>query len=225
MVHEGAFHISSKKAFHIKASHEKAVGRSTHLQLRNFRVQISKFSSTKSFKMIFLIKNYLQNLSVLLAYVSRTYAKLRDSLQSQLSFFERRMFNLHEHGILETFHSKCKKTHQKKLHHLGIYNQLLPCDPDRVIHNLSSKPLPTRVKTLLAFGLEFKLPVWKLNFFHYHLSFEKVLSALSHLPLRESVNFDVVKRGIVSICQRYFQSFDASKVFSPIFSRADVDLL
>ena len=194
------------------------------LRFKLYRKSLQTSEAYKKFQND-LLDNELSSKSERAASLREQYAKLRDSLQSQLSFFERRMFNLHEHGILETFQSKCKKTHQKKLHHLGIYNQLLPCDPDRVIHNLSSKPLPSRVKTLLAFGLEFKLPVWKLSFFHYHLSFEKLLSALSNLPLRESVNFDVVKRGIVSICQRYFQSFDSSKVFSPIFSRADVDLL
>ena len=118
-----------------------------------------------------------------------------------------------------------KKTHLKKLHNLGIYNELLPCDPDHVIHNLSSKPVPARVRTLLAFGLDFRLPVWKLNFFQYHLAFERLISSLSSLPLRENLCFDGVKRGVVSICQRYFQGFDASKGFSPIFSRHDISLL
>ena len=128
----------------------------------------------------------------------------------------------HDQDIAQTYVKKCKKTHEKKLHQIGIYNQLRPCDPDRVIHNLSSRPVPERIKTLLAFGLDFKLPVWKLNFFHYHLAFEKLINVLSSLPLRESVSFDVVKRSIFSISQRYFHNFDASKVFSPIFSRGDI---
>ena len=94
-----------------------------------------------------------------------------------------------------------------------------------MIHNLSSKSVPDRVITLLAFGLDFKLPVWKLNFFRYHLAFEKLLNSLSSLPLREGVGFDGVKRGIVSICHRYFHNFNPSRVFSPIFSRGDVTLL
>ena len=94
-----------------------------------------------------------------------------------------------------------------------------------MIHNLSSKPVPQRVKTLLAFGLDFRLPVWKLNFFHYHLAFEKLISNIASLPLRECLCFDDVKRAIVSISHRYFHNFSPSKVFSPIFSREDVSLL
>ena len=121
--------------------------------------------------------------------------------------------------------SAIARKHQKKLHHLGIYNELFPCDPDRVIHNLSSKPLPQRVKTLLAFGLDFRLVVWKLSFFHYHLAFEKLITNLTSLPLRECLCFDDVKLGIVSISHRFFHNFSPSKVFSPIFSREDVSLL
>ena len=93
-------------------------------------------------------------------------------------------------------------------------------------HNLSSKPIPDRVKTLLAFGFDFKLPIWKLDFFQYHLSFERLISIICRLPLREHVGFDDVKRGIVSICQRYFfDGFKHSKVFSHIFYRRDLSLL
>ena len=61
--------------------------------------------------------------------------------------------------------------------------------------------------------------------FQYHLKFEKLINGIASLPLRENVCFDVVKRGIVSISERYFHNFNASKVFSPIFSRGDIALL
>ena len=50
---------------------------------------------------------------------------------------------------------------------------------------------------------------------HYHLAFEKMLNAISNLPLTENVCFDDVKRGVVSISHRYFHSFDACKIFPP----------
>ena len=135
------------------------------------------------------------------------------------------MFKLHDNETTESFLKKCKTTHDKKLQRLGIYNELSPCDPNRVIHNLSSKPIPDRIRTLLAFGLDFRLPVWKLNFFQFHLSFEKLLNSLSSLPLPENACFDELKCRIVSLCHKYFHSFNASKVFSPIFSHSDVTLL
>ena len=52
-----------------------------------------------------------------------------------------------------------------------------------------------------------------------------MINSLSNLPLREGVCFDYVKRSIGSICHRYFDSFDPSKVFSPIISRGDLSLL
>ena len=182
------------------------------LRFKLYRKSLQTSEAYKTFQNE-LLANELSSKTKRAEQLRKQYGEIRDRLRVQLSFFEMRMFNLHEHEILETFVNKCKITHQKKLQNLGIYNRLIPCDPDRVIPNLSSKPLPDRIKTLLAFGLEFKLPVWKLNFFHYHLSFEKVLNSLSYLPLREGASFDGVKRGIVSICRKYFQSFDASKVF------------
>ena len=54
------------------------------------------------------------------AYLGKQYADLRDSIRRLLTFFEFRMFTLHDNEIIETFVKKCKKTHLKKLNHLGI---------------------------------------------------------------------------------------------------------
>ena len=115
-----------------------------------------------------LLDNELASKTERFSLLSEQYVKLRESIHGQLSFFEFRMFKLHDTEIIQNFQNKCKKTHLKNLQHLGIYNELRPCDPKRVVHNLSSKPIPSRVRTLLAFGLDFRLPVWKLNFFQYH---------------------------------------------------------
>ena len=45
--------------------------------------------------------------------------------------------------------------------------------------NFSSISLSPRMRTLLAFGLEFCLPVYKLNFFAYYFKFEKMFYSLS----------------------------------------------
>ena len=50
--------------------------------------------------------------------------------------------------------------HVRKLHNIGIFNTLQPCDCSKVIHNFSSVTLPPRIKHLLAFGLDFNLPVF-----------------------------------------------------------------
>ena len=44
-----------------------------------------------------------------------------------------------------------------------IHNDLKPCDPDKIVLNYSSVNLSFRIKTLLAFGLDFCLPIYKVN--------------------------------------------------------------
>ena len=70
-----------------------------------------------------------------------------------------------------------KLTHDRKLSSLCIKNTLAPCDPDQVIFNYSSVHLSSRLRTLLAYGLNFCLPVYKLNFLKYFLCFEKLATS------------------------------------------------
>ena len=120
---------------------------------------------------------------------------------------------------------KHEATHTRKLHRLGIASDIVPCNPDTVIFNLSSKDIPTRIKLLLAFGLEFKLPVCKLNFYDYFLCFEKLIRSISTLPLPPRFKFQDVKQRIRTIAYNYYYGFLSSKVFSPVFSKSDVKLL
>lgn len=128
-------------------------------------------------------------------------------------------------NIVSTFVKKQQAIHSRKLRDLGIYNSLQPCDPKKVIFNFSSKPLPNRVRNLLAFGLDFKLPVWRLNFYSYFLHFETLIQSILHLPLPRHFEFRDVKQHIRTVSYKYYNDFKASKVFSCIFSRMDVKLL
>ena len=80
--------------------------------------------------------------------------------------------------------------HDKKLHNLGIYNKLEPCNPDKVIVNLSSKALSERLKFILAFGLDFGLPVFKLNFFKCFFSLESFIYKIKYFNYRRVVLMD-----------------------------------
>ena len=60
--------------------------------------------------------------------------------------------------------ARTKSTHDKKLRNIGVHNDLKPCDPDKIVLNYSSVNLSFRIKTLLAFGLDFCLPIYKLFF-------------------------------------------------------------
>lgn len=119
---------------------------------------------------------------------------------------------------------KIKATQRRKLHSLGITNELLPIDPDKVIFNYSDKVLSDREKQLLALGLDFKLPYFKLNFYKYFLPFEELYHTLQNLNSVD-VPGPPLKFHIQNIAQKWFYNFKSHKVFSPFISKSDYILL
>ena len=149
----------------------------------------------------------------------------REHLLATLTFFQYYWLSKEVRDSVSIYQKKTKEIHARKLCKIGIINKIEPCDPDKVIFNLSSKPLPPRIKTLLAFGLDFKLPIWKLNFYRYFLHFEKLVCSIAHLPLSSRYSFEDVKRRIRTVGNKYYHGFNASKIFSAVFSRNDVKSL
>ena len=125
--------------------------------------------------------------------------------------------------ITHPFISKNRDTQNKKLENLGIFNQLVPVDPARVVHNFSSVKLPDRIRFLLAFGLQFNLPVFKLDFFKYFHPLEKITFSLNSKNCYgdKSEFLEKMKHYV----NKFYYSFKPSKVFSPIFSASDIHLL
>ena len=74
---------------------------------------------------------------------------------------------------ISCFIRKIKETHDKKLIDLGISASLEPCNPDNVIFNHSNVNLSPRLRQLLAYGLDFGLPIHKINPIQYFLAIEK----------------------------------------------------
>lgn len=159
------------------------------------------------------------------AELKESCSRQKKSLYQSLSLFKYFWLCQHVQALLSAFVRSQEIVHSRKLQRIGIHGDCQPCDPDKVIFNLSSKPIPKRIKFLLAFGLDFKLPVWKLNFYDYFLSFEKLTCLLSKLPLPQRFQFQDVKIKLRNICHKYYQGFRSSKVFSSIFSKEDVSLL
>ena len=81
----------------------------------------------------------------------------------------------------------------KKLLNLGIRSCLAPCHHDKVVHNFSSLCVSGKLKTVVAFGLDFKLPVLKLDFLGYFLPFYK-------LALSQQRNIHVSNSGELLPC-------------------------
>lgn len=151
--------------------------------------------------------------------------KQRNLLYRSLSLFKYFWLSRHVRSTISTFIKSQEKTHERKLQRIGIHTDCQPCDPSKVIFNLSSKPVPNRIKFLLAFGLDFKLPVWKLHFYDYFLSFEKLIHSISRLHLPERFQFQDVTTKLRNVCHKYYHGFKSSKVFSSIFTKDDVNLL
>ena len=103
------------------------------------------------------------------------------------------------------------KTHEKKLHNLGIARNFHPMDPNQVIFNFSKISIPPRVKSLLAYGLDFCLPVFKIDFVQYFFAFEKLAYKLNfNNPIGSSNDF-YTKLKFLS--QKSFYGFQPGKVF------------
>ena len=118
--------------------------------------------------------------------------------------------------------TKTQETHSKKLRNLGIDRPLAPCDPSKVVLNFSTVPLSHRLKTLLAFGLDFCLPVYKIDKISYYLGFEKLIARLQkfdHPDVETSI------QSVKNLAHKFFHSFKKSKVFSSIVTPGDLHLL
>ena len=118
------------------------------------------------------------------------------------------------------FTNKTRSTHSKKLKHLGIDTNLDPVDS--VIFNYSSITLSPRIKILLSFGLDFGLPVFKLDFFKYFLCFERLVNCSKKF---QCTNFTEFTECIRNISVKYFHNFKPYKVFSAIIDKSDISLL
>ena len=153
-------------------------------------------------------------------------SKQRDELEQRI----RERFSLFTYVLIVRFFrqrmdaqaEKTSAVHQKKLTTMGAGNQLLPCDPNKTVLNFSSISLSPRIRTLLAFGLEFCLHVhvYRLNFFAYYFKFEKMFYSLS--THSDGMNISEFKVKLQHIASKYFFNFKPYKVFSSIFKRNDI---
>ena len=119
---------------------------------------------------------------------------------------------------------KVKTIHNKKLERLGIRNSLTPLDPNKVIFNKSKRVLSDREKFLLSFGLNFKLPIFKIDFYNYFLAFENMYNHLKNFS-QISDNIPPLRNMLQEMAFKYYYKFNPYKIFSPIFKKTDFDLL
>ena len=114
---------------------------------------------------------------------------------------------------------------QHKLNNLGIHKNLSPYDPNKVIVNLSKRILNNKERNLLAFGFNFALPVFKIDFYKYFLSFERLYKTLSFLQPYNANNSINLKSCLHNLSMKLFYNFKPYKVFSPFFSKQNFKIL
>ena len=116
---------------------------------------------------------------------------------------------------LLSFRSTTLQTHNRKLNLLGVNNEIKPCDPNSVILNYSSLSLPTRLKVLLAYSLDFCLPLYHLSFYKCFLCFEKMFFCVQNDS--NSCNFSEFTNHLQSVAFKHFHGFKPFKIFSAVF--------
>ena len=142
-------------------------------------------------------------------------------LKNSISYLD---FN-HIKIVLEKAVNKCHNyvvaTHTKKLRNLGIspFKFMTPSD---VIFNLSDYVLTDKEKSLLALGLDFKLPCFKPNFVQYFLPFEKLAKYIK-LSNLEPKAFDYFRLSLKNLA--YQTWFSLSKNWFPFFNKDDFTIL
>ena len=73
--------------------------------------------------------------------------------------------------------------------------------------------------------MDFKLPVFKPNFYRYYLHFENFISILKRCKLADGKNFSEVCELIKFKAKECFRNHASHKVFSPMIEKEDLDIL
>ena len=90
---------------------------------------------------------------------------IKCQIRNKVSFLDHILITRKLDETIDVLVRKTKSAHNKKLGDLGVNNDLAPVDPQKVVFNYSSRVITNKQKTLLAYGLDFNLPVYRINFF------------------------------------------------------------
>ena len=211
-----------RKFLIICKSHE-VLPKFLHFKLYRKNLQNSKLYKSWQFKLLNLeivTKNKQINKSQKL--LNEIKAKLQESV-SNLDFTC--LNNFAENSTKKVI-NRIDVIHRKKLENLGISSQMYPLDPNVVIFNFSNKILSDKERNLLTLGLNFKLPIYRLNFFDYFLSFENLYNYLSKFDIFNPHDTpNILKNTLHNIAHKYFYKFKPNKVFCPFFSKHEINIL
>ena len=144
------------------------------------------------------------------------------ALSNVLSSLDMFLVRNHLRITVAEFEASASARHENKLIALGVRPRVEPCDPSSVIYNFSDVTIPERVRYLLAFGLDFGLPVFRLNFVKHFHCFEKLSNYFRNVSTSD--DHKNLCRALKHVSHKFFYNFKPSKIFS-IFSKNDIRLL
>ena len=211
-------------AFLMKCKAFNIVPKFLNFKLYKSNLYNSKFYKKCQFK---LLQNELNTKNKLLKDLDKRVLSEKERLKSVISYIDFVCLNNFVDRCVSKYSSAIENTHDKKLKSLGITNNLNSLDPNKVIYNFSKRKLTSKEQALLAFGLNFKLPNFKINFFKYFTAFEnlyKLLTRFSVYNPGDNFNYKFQDK-FKSIAMKNFYNFKPWKVFSPIFTKNDVNIL
>ena len=132
--------------------------------------------------------------------VTNAHSLQMTNLKNSVSYLDFNHFKITLDKTVKNYSKTVMATHSRKLGKLGI-SPFRFMTPDNVIFNLSDYTLSDKEKTLLALGLDFKLPCFKPNFVQYFLPFEKLAKYVKFNNL-EPKNFEFFKLSLKNLAYK-----------------------
>ena len=172
-----------------------------------------------------LLNTEINNKNKHLKKMTEQTIEFSNQLKSRTTFIDYYYLNFFVKKHTNITIDKVKSTHNNKLNRLGINNDLQPLDPNKVIFNHSNRVLSHKEKFMLSLGLNFKLPIFRINYFKYFYAFENLYYILSKFPISQFQNAIPLKTSLQNIACKYFFNFKPYKVFSPIIKKSDFNIL
>ena len=99
-----------------------------------------------------------------------------DTLLGELTSFDRFFVEKHTSSVVSKFDVETTKIHSRKMANLSLNNNLEPSNLNGTVFNFSSITLSSKLKFIPAIGLDFCLPVYKINYVRNFFGFEKLAS-------------------------------------------------
>ena len=149
--------------------------------------------------------------------------ELKSRLKQSVSFVDFYVLQNAVNVSVTKYSISILEVHKRKISNLGGRYDLTSCDPSKVVFNLSRYELSEREKFLLSFGLNFCLPITKLKFNRYFLSFESLVNRLKQQIILPGKDFAFMVKQIQSTAYKFF--FNFKSVECPIFTRDDINIL